>query len=125
MVILFMFSLALFSHYKSISKVFEPKLSTVPTLDSITNGLYRVMAIYSDGAGGHLTVIHRQTLVTIDASAHKIETSQADPSPVLLRTELPILIPGTTNTLKAGLIEIGIDGDTHFAREFNPFRHLK
>lgn len=123
--ILFIFFLALFCHYKSVSKVFEPKLSTVPTLDSITNGLYRVMATYSDGAGGHLTVVHRQKLVTIDTSAHKIETSQVDPSPVLLRTTSPILLPGTTNIIRDGLIEIGTDAGVHFAREYNPFRYLK
>ncbi len=97
--------------------------STVPTLGTMTNGLYRLVTTYEDGSGEHLSILRRQNIRSIYVDKKTVDTVAADENPILMRTEFPIM--SGTNIPNNYLIEVGHDKNTGFVREYDPFKYFK
>ncbi len=110
-----------FSFYKMAKRVMHSD-STVPTITSVTNGLYQVLGTYED-AGGYLSIVHRRQIQSVIVEKKLVETIPADPLPTLMRTEFPVT--SGTNVLDNYLIEVGTDKSAPFVRDYTPFKYFK
>lgn len=110
------------SYYKMAKRVIHSD-STVPTVASVTNGLYQVLGTYEDGSGGYLSIVHRRQIQSVIVEKKSVETIPADPLPTLMRTEFPVT--SSTNVLDNYLIEVGTDKSAPFVRDYTPFKYFK
>ncbi len=109
------------SYFKMAKRVIHSD-STIPTVASVTNGLYQVLGTYED-AGGYLSIVHRRQIQSVIVEKKLVETIPADPLPTLMRTEFPVT--SGTNVLDNYLIEVGIDKGAPFVRDYTPFKYFK
>lgn len=101
-------------------------VSTIPTLDRLTNGLYRVINSYEGPGEMNLVILHQERMTSIDPVRRVFTTTPINPIPVLVSLDRPITKPGDTNATYKEFVEVSTDsfGNKSLQRYF-PFRHME
>ncbi len=100
--------------------------TTIPTLSSITNGLYRIINSYDGPGGMNLVILHQEKVTSLDPIHKVLATTPVTPLPILVSLDSPLTSRNDTNQIYTGFVEVNTDqSGKKEIRDYFPFRHMK